>query len=281
MKKIFAGALTLLAVLAVSCTVSEPDSTDIPVGSDARLVSLSYYGMNLMHVSYDAQRRVTEIRVGDPEEYDLYKFSYDPFEVVCEEWGNVSHYDENTGEWINSIELRERDRWHDVKLSTSGYITAMHVTSVDYTVAGMPEGDASTSHVLCHYDDEGHLTRINADSDVTVCHWDPQGRLTSVEYTEADTDHNGSYKATWEYSSFPNTHLQWDPMLPLVGPVQITGIFGKAPSYFVKSVVTQYTNQQSTEEMQFSYRLNSNGFVSQSLYGDEYDAMQYTWKYER
>ncbi len=49
----------------------------------------------------------------------------------------------------------------------------------------------------------------------------------------------------------------------------------------MKSVVTQYTNQQSTEEMQFSYRLNSNGFVSQSLYGDEYDAMRYTWKYER
>ena len=76
MKKIFAGALTLLAVLAVSCTVSEPDSTDIPVGSDARLVSLSYYGMNLMHVSYDAQRRVTEIRVGDPEEYDLTALSF-------------------------------------------------------------------------------------------------------------------------------------------------------------------------------------------------------------
>lgn len=280
MKKIFAGALTLLAVLTVSCTVSEPESDGTPTGNNARLVSLSYYGINFMKVSYDRQGRVTEIRTGGSEEYDLYQFSYDPFEVMCEEWGEVTHYDETTGAWTNSTELRERDRWHDIKLSTSGYITAMHVTSVDYTVAGMPEGDASTSHVLCHYDDEGHLTRINADSDVTVCHWDPQGRLTSVEYTESDADHNGSYKATWEYSSFPNTHLQWDPMLPLVGPVQITGIFGKAPSYFVKSVVTQYTNQQYTEEMQFSYRLNSNGFVSQSLYGDEYDAIQYTWKYE-
>lgn len=281
MKKIFAGALTLLAVLTVSCTVSEPESDGTPTGNNARLVSLSYYGINFMKVSYDRQGRVTEIRTGGSEEYDLYQFSYDPFEVMCEEWGEVTHYNETTGAWTNSTELRERDRWHDIKLSTSGYITAMHVTSVDYTVADMPEGDASTSHVLCHYDDEGHLTRINADSDVTVYHWDPQGRLTSVEYTEADTDHNGSYKATWKYSSFANTHLQWDPMLPFLGPVQITGIFGKAPSYFVQSVVTEYTNQQYTESAQFSYRLNSNGFVSQSLYGDGYDTMQYTWKYER
>lgn len=280
MKKILAGALMLMAMLTVSCTVSEPDSTGTPTGTDARLVSLSYYGINLMHVSYDGQGRVTEIRTGDPEEYDLYRFSYDPFEVVNEEWGRVSRYDENAGVWVDVTELRERDRWHDVKLSTSGHITAMHVTSVDYTVADMPEGDASTEHVLCHYDDEGHLTRINSGSDVTVCHWDPQGRLTSVEYTEGDADHNGSYTAEWKYSSFANTHLQWDPMLPLVGPVQITGLFGKAPSYFVQSVVTQYTHQQYVEKTQFSYRLNSNGFVSQSLYGDEYDTMQYTWKYE-
>ena len=85
--------------------------------------------------------------------------------------------------------------------------------------------------------------------------------------------------AQWEYSGVANTRLQWDPILPVVGPVQIIGLFGTSPSFFVQSVNTVYRSGWS-ELVQFAYRVSDNGFVSHSIYADSDDiSMQYTWNY--
>lgn len=282
MNKFFAVIPASLALFAASCTVSEPAEDGAATSAGARLESLAFYGQKLVKVSYDSQNRVSEIRVGTPDEYDLYRISYNPLVVESEEWEEVSEWDPETGDYVEDVmKMRSKERWGNISLNDAGAIVSMTVTSTDYTVS-TPDGsnvEVETEAVRCVYDAQGHLSRMTAGTDVTTLTWDAQGRLLTVEYVESDFDHNGSYTGEWSYSNVANTRLQWDPMLPLVGPMQITGLFGKAPSYFVKSVSNHYPSGW-TELIQFSYRVDDNGFIRQSVYAD-YDniSMQYRWNY--
>lgn len=281
MKKFFAVIPVALALLVASCTVSEPADEGGATSSDARLESLSWYGQKLVKVSYDSQKRVSEIRLGSSDEYTLYRITYNPLVVESEEWEEYYGYDPSTDTYIDGmVVLRTKGRWDNISLNSRGAIVEMTVTDTDYTVSSASGGETEVETVRCSYDAEGHLTQVvGSDGEVTRLDWDGQGRLVKVDYSESDFDHNGSYVAQWEYSGVANTRLQWDPMLPVVGPVQITGLFGTAPSYFVKSVNTVYRSGWS-ELIQFAYRVSDNGFVNHSIYADNDEiSMQYTWNY--
>jgi len=238
-----------------SCTVSEPDA---PGGdpSALRLKALSSYGVTLMSVDYDQQNRVTAINYGGDETYE---FTYQgdsrvPVKIVNTEyeymWDDDSQKDVR---YESSI-----DTWTGIRATADGrYIASC--TSREWQRNSYDADKTLVTDMTFMYDSDGHLTRtIETDNEGTLGReykW--QGGLLK---SWTDTDHQDVESATYEYSDVDNVNLQWDPNNGMLGPLGITGLFGKAPSKFFKSEET-FFNGQRDGYAQYSYTLLDNGLI--------------------
>ena len=99
----------------------------------------------------------------------------------------------------------------------------------------------------------GHLIRVHdtdRDSDDRTFNWD--GDLVMSVY-------DGEVTLRLAYSDVENVNLQWDPNNEILGPMAITGFFGKAPARFVKSA--EFSDEYC-ERIQYSYSLLDNGLIN-------------------
>ncbi len=256
------GALTALA----SCTVSEPKA---PAGDPESLqfTGISSFGMTLMSVEYDNYNRVTMINFGNEMIYEMaYASDSDviPVSVVSSEYEEGWDYDRD--KYV--LQLSERDTWSNIHGDSYGKITGFDCVSEHY------DGDATTYvekwRQSYRYDLAGHIIQqrvvdTKGSVDEVTYEWE-NGLL--MRYYDNDTDHHEV--GVYEYSDVENVNLQWDPNNQALGPMAITGFFGKAPSRFLKSeriTIGDYDN----EYYQYAYTLHQNGLINMSKVVNEDD----------
>lgn len=255
MKKFF-SLLLLAALFMCSCTVSEPE---LPGGdpSKVRLVAVKSMGITLISVKYDKQGRISKINAGNEMVFDL---SYDgisstPSKIVTTEYDT---YD------VNDKEVRQKvgeTVWSNIHVNSDGYMTDCSVVETEYffdvvydyetgkdaLVARGEETDRYNGTLTYH---NGHLVKsLDSDGDCKTYNWDGDLLLSMVD--------NDGPSISYAYSDAENIHLQWDPNNEIIGPIAITGLFGKAPAKFTKSA-----EFSDGERIQYSYALLDNGLIN-------------------
>lgn len=256
MKKFF-SLLLLASLFMCSCTVSEPD---VPTGdpSKVRLTAVKSMGITLISVNYDKQGRITKINAGNDIVYNL---SYEgtsaaPSEVVTLEYDTFD---------VNDKEVRQKVSetvWTNIRVNSDGYITSCSIsetdwdydTEYDYNTGkwGLTLRDTKNDKydgTLFYHN--GHLIKSHdTDGEESIYNWD--GDL--LMYVN---DGDGTLEL--EYSNVENVNLQWDPNNEILGPIAITGFFGKAPARFIKA--SKFDGDYG-EKIQYSYSLLDNGLIN-------------------
>lgn len=270
---VIAGTASLFLV---SCTVSEPDA---PSGNPEalRLKALSSYGVTLMSIDYDSQNRVTAINYGNEETYE---FTYQgnsrvPVEIVNTEYEEI--WDDNSQKDVRGVS--GIDTWTDIRATADGcYIASC--TSREWQRNSDDANATLVTYMTFLYDSDGHLTHTTeTDNEGTLgreYNWQ-DGLLKSW----TDTDDQDVESAKYEYSDIDNVNLQWDPNNGMLGPLSVTGLFGKAPSKFFKSEETFFRGQRDGYA-QYAYTLLDNGLIHASKLntGDD-GTMFFNFVYEK
>ncbi len=256
MKKfLFIAGLAL--IMFSGCTVSEPDMAN---GEPAkfRLVSVKSMGMTLISVNYDNQGRMTKINYGNEI---VYEFSYEGTSTTPSEVVSLAYetYD------VNDKEVRKLDTktiWNNIHVNSDGYITGCSVKewgwyyedhynydTEKYELVLVSE-DFDEYHGTIVYDNHGHIIDATALGDGMTYEW-------SGDLLMSASDDDITVRFT--YSDVDNVNLQWDPNNEILGPIAISGFFGKAPAKFVKSA--QFSGDMD-EKIQYSYSLLDNGLIN-------------------
>lgn len=275
MLKKFPVLTSALAVLLLSsCTLSDPSEADGTPGS-YRLKALSSYGLQVMKVSYDNLDRITEINYfGDM----VYTLTYSGSSSVPTEVEMVEY------DWYEDYETEKevkyicnRSSWTDIEGNTNGFITALQEVETSYDRDGSIL-DVSASHRTFTYADR-HLTNTWFDGDAEMMYsWD-NGLLTSCGEPLGEPNRE---LYTYTYSDTENDNLQWDPNNQAIGPIAITGLFGDAPTRFLKTETLSYSDGYS-EKVQYSYSLLPNGLINAVRILDEYEeeTVSFNFQYEK
>lgn len=270
-----AAALPLIATIALqSCTVSEPDT---PSGDASSLLlkQVTCFGIAVMDFDYDNQNRITRIEFGNESSYELTYESGStrvPSKIISSEYEDFEVNDKPESA------ITERNIYTNIRANSAGMITSATVNTTywDYDIVYADddmskevlkvtrEYSDSPDHETWSYDSNGRLlsnTTVSTDlsghtiTDVITYTW-KNGNLVSA------TDHEYE-NGFWEYSDVDNTTGQWDPNNQIIGPLAVTGLFGKAPAKFTKSCTrTETGNHPSSEAYQYAYALLDNGLIN-------------------
>ncbi|MCD8282272.1 MAG: hypothetical protein LUC22_03350 [Prevotella sp.] len=191
---------------------------------------------------------------------NTYYLSYDPFEIDCEDYDEVSFA--FNGAYVSKVTFSDED-----------------------------DDDVDNGSWTCTYDGSGHITKIVfsykeswTDSNGKSRSWSEEGtdnltwsngNLTKASVTWSEKGEDGSYSGTetytYEYGNEANEYKQptwalawygysdWD----IVGDFVMVGYFGKGTSDLPTSVKCVYTDDDEdySETISFSYTKNDNGTI--------------------
>lgn len=273
----------MAASLLASCTLSEPETTDNDA-STLRLTSLTEGGITVVKIDYDSQNRITEINFGNE---DIYTLTYSgsssvPTTIVAEEY-DTYYYVNADDEYIWETKIAEKTKWTNIKADSSGLITSFSVNETRYHYesiwdeeSGCETGLAATQFRESYdekmfYDSNGHIVSYTVDDgitplEITTFVWEDDLLVSAY-----DNDTENHENSEFEYSDVENVNLQWDLNNTIIGPLAITGFFGKAPKNFMKSS-KEYYQGSLCDYYQYAYSLYDNGLIYQSkLYDTQYD----------
>ncbi len=186
---------------------------------------------SLIKLDYDENKRIFEIEYSG---IDLYRISYNPFTILCNEWGGIS-------------ELLLNDR---------GYISKMVFRN---------EGDPFS--ISIEYDKNEHpisVTRIiDGVTYTTTIVWNGNGiesTKTAILSGNSDNnpymDHSVKGKVKNQGSQWPTSMAQLiaedDGMVPLV----IGGFIGRAPEYLPTEVISVAGQYSVTTKINYSFNVD-------------------------
>lgn len=286
------GIAVILSTTLTSCTLDDPNtSSDNSVSAEQlQLIGMAAYGLNMMDVSYDNNGRVSEIRFGADNTYTFeYQGSLNVPSTIRAEF-----YDFYTVNGMEVKKLEEQDIYANIECNSNGLVTKWDYEETSYCydinydydteketiTEGINSKDTGTR--TFEYDSDGHMVKQYSYDDISgydvddIYNWE-NDLLISYGETE-DEDHRQWYEI--EYSDVNNVHRQWDPNNEIFGPIAITGLFGKAPAKFIKSV-TGYSGSYLDDTINYAYTLKENGLIDKCKVSNYDDTMIYTLIYQK
>lgn len=127
-------------------------------------------------------------------------------------------------------------QWNDRNciVSETRTRTVTYVTNA----SRVEETTVETSKLTYVYDNDGHIKSYTVETEGEEPEtyrfvWDEKGNLTS-----SDSEFYGEQEYT--YTNVYNVVDIWDPLLPVIGPMQAFGWYGKCPVNYVKTVSGSY-----------------------------------------
>ena len=259
--------VALLPVMAVSCTLSEPDALS-GNGSTGRLDSISFMNQSMYYFSYDNEGRMTEIASPYAEMKIL--IQYDPIVITMNDY--TEDYDYETEKY--TLRLSDQIVMKNVVTDANGNITAYDATEYRYDEYGnVISSETDTYHQTLQYDSNGHLIYMSDPDGQTPSRyvWD-NGCLMSCNMTD-----EGGY--TFEYSDIENKTKEWCPLWGDPATLFMTGLFGNGPDRMVSRVV--YNDGPYTDiNLYFAYKLNTAGQISAIRYYDSFEDTTMTLFYD-
>lgn len=254
-----------------SCTVSEHDNISADSGQQ-QLESINAGVIPIMRFSYDTQNRIAEIRMEDQR----VEFSYNPLQIKIYEYEERYNGEKDNYEFY----LSDVTELYNIKLNAAGCIVSYDTRDTRYyqsynnETEGYPDNkETDEFSSIVSYNSDGYITAIrNSDDDGNAFfNWNGD-RLISF------TSDNETY--TYEYLDLSNPFKEWNPIIAGHNMIFVSGLFGPAPSWQIKSMTCQGDYETMIEE--YAYRMLDNGQISQMKYCDEYDeVLTLTFKYHK
>ncbi len=282
MKNLSACCLAAASLTLASCTLGEPDNSD-SAAEELQLSALTAYGLKMMTVSRDNLNRITEINYSGENIYTL-TYSDDSdraTSIVSKQYDYI--YDSDSDRDVRK--LTESEEWTDIEYNTDGTIATYNYTETivnayDSQVLETEKGRATYTYVNGHPTRQvwvGTILETNqASTDCINFIW--EGDLMTG-WTDDPNEDNPEW-VVFEYSDVDNIHRQWEPNA-FFGPLAITGIFGPAPSKFLKSEEV-FSNGASDEFYQYAYALLPNGLIDLAKFADrDGDTLVFNYIYEK
>lgn len=270
MKKIKEIILTFMALTVgfTSCTLSEPKISESDQ-STMLLKQVDMRGKSIFAFDYDSQNRIVNIKCYDYEEYKLTypnTQSNIPSSIECLEY---DYYDIN-GEEVRKV--TEKDIWSDLRTDSDGRLMSFknNITAYSYSVT---TDEVTDRQIIIEYDpdtyvefneikynSEGNMINVSSsDGSNFTLEWRNGDLMNVIGYESSESSQD---KYVFEYSDVINISGRWDAITnTVVGPIAVTGLFGKAPVHFVKSVKS-YQGSDLFSHTAFSYNLFDNGLIN-------------------
>lgn len=279
------SSILFLAVYALtSCTVSEPNETKEDAGT-LRLESMTFSGMNQLIVKYDDQKRISTIEIPGDELYEFYYNgnSSTPHTIVDIQY--MDYFVDNK----NVLKESSRERWSNITTNSDGYITSADIRAVYYNYHRIDDSETGNSTIdssqsktmigkLSAKYSGKHLTeyveKFNDGTTSTDTYtWTTDGLLTHWDSTQDGGYYTDGCYAEIEYCDTDNIHRQWVSDENMISTINITGLFGEAPTKFVSCIKVYDKNEaRLLEHNLFAFNILSNGLINKCHFrGWEYD----------
>lgn len=184
---------------------------------------------------YDIYNRITHVTFDD---FDMYNFSYDPLNIVCNQFEGISH----------------------LSIGKNGYISEVTIND---------EGQAIS--LSCEYDKHDHLVSLTRTmgnlSYVTSIEWKNSSIVAvATRPKEGGMEDYPLYSHTAQ-CSVENSRLQWTTAVAqMIGeedaffPLALCGFFGKAPEYLPTMITSKSENNSVVTN--FTYMFNNDGTIA-------------------
>ena len=255
-KKVTMMAAVAAALLTVSCTLQDPDFTNKEA---PRLSSIKVFGSPMYTMTYNKEGKATQYT--DYLVGQQITVSYNPLEmemVTLDSW-----YDGEADKEVSYVS--ERIKMTDIVCNGQGYVVSFTGTATEYDQDGSVSSRDVTRDVF-EYDADGHLLQVRSDEGESMRLVWKDGCL--VQMTEiGSAGKNEDTVVHFECEGPENKWGQWVPWWPVLGGLQMTGMFGKAPSRLISRAWTfdspdDGSDSFNDEAMTFYYRMNGFGQIA-------------------
>ncbi len=275
-KKLIYTSCVAIALATTSCTLNDDTPASNAPADKYLLTDVRVAGViGVLKFEYDSYNRLISLDYAGDETYTI---TYDGMSKNPSQVDNklYSTYRPDPYSDLEERYVSEQTIWRNIKTDAAGHIIQAHITErswydrpvdrVDgdgfhYTGYEIVEEESDSWTENIRYDSEGHF--IGTD-EVHVTWKD--GLMTLWRDSEGCS-------TTFEYCDAENTSGQWDPTIPFIGPIQVTGWFGVAPKKHFKGF-RMTEDGHVTDVVSISYRLGSNGLIKAARYdserGDDY-----------
>lgn len=270
--------LVLTSLLLPSCTLEEPENNSGVPSADALLQSITCHGRTVIYFDYDRENRIIRIITEDDEEFLL---AYDgasrePSSIVIDQYDYAYEYSPSKDDEIEHRYLRYHEVMTDIHYNADGHISNCKVerTTTDlywekiyengnWVLKKNERQDVTNWTTSYEYDNHDHLISIRESDGETFCLTWENGLLLSFASDYV-------YKS-FSYSATRNASLTWDPIHCPLGPLAITGIYGKAPEKFLKEY----------DYIQIAYSLFDNGLIHMAKSYEDSTFFIYQFDYQK